>query len=62
MNSHTLKLRLIFTSLLVSYLASHADISRKNNNFLYCDCFKKSYFLLIHLPSCYQTVCYGTVQ
>ena len=36
--------------------------NHKNYNFLNCDCFKNCYFPLIHLPSCYRTVCYRTVQ
>lgn len=39
-------------------------VNHKNYNFLDGDWFKKknSFFPLIHLPSCYRTVCYWTIQ
>ena len=39
-------------------------VNHKNYNFLDGDWFKKknSYFPLIHLPSCYRTVCYWKIQ
>ena len=37
-------------------------IIKTDYNFLDCDWFKNHLFLLIHLPSCYQTVCFRTAQ
>ena len=36
--------------------------NHKNYNFVDCIGLKNSYFPLIHLPSCFQTICYQTVQ
>ena len=55
-----------FEQFFTLYKGSYKGFNQKNYNFLDCDWFKKLLFPLIHLPSCYRTVCwtacYRTVQ
>ena len=54
------KFRLLLARAL-NYKSHYNIINHKNYNFLNCDWFKNSYFLLILRSGCYRTPCYRTV-